>query len=261
MFLVLSKLLAVLADPVGLALVFFVSGAAFAFVPRKIRVSAALIVCGMLTILVFSSPFTAYFLMRGLETQYLPQREYGPADAVVLLGGFTTGPVLPRIHVETNISANRAFNAVRVYRQAGAQKLVLSGGVVDVISDDIVPEASHMFALLNEHFGIDSSDVIFENTSRNTRENAVNTKRILEEIGMGTNIILVTSANHMPRAVGIFRKAGFTAVTPAPTGYFKNDVISGKPLTWLPSSNALFESSTALREYCGIAVYKIMGWM
>jgi uncharacterized SAM-binding protein YcdF (DUF218 family) len=261
MLFVISKILAVLIDPVGLTLVFFAAGAAVAFFTRKTKISASLFICGFATIAAFSSPITAHFLMRGLEGQYVPARAYPPADAVVLLGGFTVGRVPPRIHVETNYSANRAFNAVRVYRQSGSPKMVLTGGVVGLISEDVQPEANTMFELLNEHFGIDSSDVVLERRSRNTRENAVYTKELLEDAGLGTDIILVTSAFHMPRSAAVFKKAGFSAVTPAPAGYFQNSAISRKPLTWMPSSTALFVSSIALREYVGIVSYRIMGWI
>jgi len=260
MLFLISKLMAVLVDPVGLTLAFFAAGAAAAFFSRKVKVSATLFILGFATIVFFSSPIVSHFLLRGLEGQYVPARAYPPADAVVLLGGFTIGPTPPRLYVETNHAADRAFNAVRVYRQSGTPKMVLTGGVIELITDSADPEARSMFLLLNEHFGIDSADVIFETESRNTRENAAYTKTALEEAGLGTNIILVTSAFHMPRSVAVFKKAGFT-VTPAPAGYFRNKNLSKKPMTWLPSSGALFESSIALREYVGLVSYKIMGWI
>jgi len=256
----ISKILAVFIDPVGIMLAFFAVGALAAFFPRWVKMSAALFICGFAALVAFSSPLTAHVLLRGLEGQYLPAPEYAPADAVVFLGGATVGQIPPRIYPEINIAGNRVFNAVRVYRQTKSPKMVLTGGLTELISDEIVPEANTMFELLNEHFGIDTSDVLIENKSRNTRDNAVNTKQVMEEAGMGLNIILVTSAFHMPRAVGVFTKAGFT-VTPSPTGYFKNSKFTDKPLNWLPCSKSLFESSIAIREYCGILSYKIMGWL
>jgi len=264
MLLIISKALSIFLDPAALALILLTVGIVLAFVLRRSRMPAvALVLGGFGVLLVFSSPVTSHFLLRGLEGQYAPSAEYGPASAVVLLGGFTTGKIPPRIHVETNYAANRVFNAVRVLRQqggAGAVPLVLTGGLLDWINDERVPEASSMFELVNEFFGLDSSDVIIESKAQNTRENALYTKRALEAAGIGGDIILVTNACHMPRSVAVFRKAGFT-VTPAPTGYFKNNFVSGKPLTWLPNADALFESSVALHEYGGLAVYKIMGWI
>ncbi|MDR0330304.1 MAG: YdcF family protein [Chitinispirillales bacterium] len=260
MFVMLSKILAVPLDPIGLTLLLLGSGVVFALIWRKPRMSAACFILGFASFLAFSSPITAYYLMRGLEGCYQPRENYGEASAVVLLGGFTTGRIPPRLHVEVNHAANRAFQAARVRRQGAASKIVLTGGLLDFMNDEKAPEASSMFELMHEHFGIDSADVILEGKSLNTRENAIYTKAALTEAGLGHDIILVTSAFHMPRAVAVFRKAGFS-VTPAPCGYFENKVFSRKPLTWLPNAAALFESSIALREYYGIAAYKMAGWI
>jgi uncharacterized SAM-binding protein YcdF (DUF218 family) len=138
--------------------------------------------------------------------------------------------------------------------------MVLTGGLVDIISDGVIPEADNMFEILNELFGIDTAEVIIENKSKNTRENALYTKKAMDEAGLESNIILVTSAYHMPRSVAIFEKAGFYVI-PAPTGFFANDFISAKPLRWLPSSGAMLDSSVALREYFGMIAYRIMGWI
>ncbi len=258
----LSKLLVTLLNPVGLTLIFWACGFLFRFVWRKARLSAVFFVGGFVALLVFSLPITAHFLMRGLEGRYEPRREYGPASAVVLLGGFTRGKISPRLYVETNMSAERAFGAMRVWRQGWAPKMVLTGGVVGVPTGvkGEISEAAGMFELLNEHFGVDSADVIFESMAQSTRDNAVYTREALTEAGFGLDIILVTSAYHIPRAVAVFEKAGFT-VTPAPSGYFSDKVFNGKQLRWLPDPTALFESSVALREYLGMAVYKAAGWI
>jgi uncharacterized SAM-binding protein YcdF (DUF218 family) len=261
MFMIISKSLSVIfLDPVSLTLLILAVGVLFAVVLRKPKVSAILLICGFSLLFVLSSPVVSHFLMRGLEGQYPPSLSYKPADAVVLLGGSVIGKIPPRIYVETNRDANRIFHAARVFRQSGSPALVLTGGIVEVISAEIVPEADNMSELLSELFGIDSADMLLERESQNTRENAVFTKRMMDSVGLGRDIILVTSAYHMPRSAAIFRKAGFT-VTPAPTGYFMHDFINAKPIALLPNAVALSESSIAIREYFGLLVYKIMGWI
>jgi uncharacterized SAM-binding protein YcdF (DUF218 family) len=259
---IISKVLSVLLDPAALSLILLTVGIVVAFMRKSGTFAIVLFLCGFGMLLVFSLPITAHYLMRGLEGQYRPAAEYGQASAVVLLGGFTTGKVPPRIHVETNYAANRVFNAVRVLRQQqqqqdGAVPLVITGGQLDRLR---ASEASSMFELINEFFGLDSADMIIESQSLSTWENALYVKRAMDAAGLGSDIILVTSACHMPRAAAAFRKAGFK-VAPAPTGYFSNDVITNMPLMWLPSAAALFEASVAFHEYAGIAVYKIMGWI
>jgi uncharacterized SAM-binding protein YcdF (DUF218 family) len=257
---ILSKLLVTFLNPVGLTLVFLFCGLMFTFVWRKARLSAAFVVAGFAVLLAFSLPITARFLMRGLEGRYEPRSEYNQASALVLLGGFTKGKVPPRLYVETNIDANRAFGAMRMWRQGLVSKIVLTGGILYWTTNEAVPEAKSMFELLNEHFGLDSTDVILESMAQNTRDNALYTREALTEAGLGLDIILVTNAYHMPRSVAVFEKAGFT-VTPAPVGYFSDTEINNNPLTWLPGTIPLFESSIALREYLGMAVYKALGWI
>jgi uncharacterized SAM-binding protein YcdF (DUF218 family) len=260
MSVILSKLLVTVLNPAGLALALFACGLAFTFVWRRARLSAALFACGFAVLLVFSLPVTGHILIRGLEGRYEPQREYGPASAAVLLGGFTVGKIPPRLYVETNINANRVFGAMRVWRQGQVSKMVLTGGLLEWTTNEFVPEAASMFELLHEHFGVDSADVILESRAQNTRDNARYTREALTEAGLGLDIILVTSAYHAPRAVAVFEKAGFK-VTPAPAGYLTDSELSRKPLVWLPDASSLYVSSIALREYMGLAVYKVLGWI
>jgi len=260
MHVMLSKLLVTLFNPVGLTLLFLALGILFTFVWRKARLSAVFFISGFAMLLVFSLPITAHFLMRGLEGRYESRLEYGPASAVVLLGGFTRGKVPPRLYVETNIDADRAFGAIRVWRQGLVSKIVLTGGMLEKTTDGLVSEADCMFGLLHELFGVDSADVILESMSQNTMDNARYTREALTAAGLGLDIILVTSAYHMPRSAAVFKKAGFS-VTPAPIGYFSDREFNRKPIMWLPDAASLFESSIVLREYLGMVVYKALGWI
>jgi len=261
MFVFLSKILSIPLDPVVLALVFFAAGFVCLYFLKKGKPARLLFVCGASVLLFFSLPVTSYVLLRGLEGRYPQVPIYEQASAVVFLGGATVGKVPPRIYVETNINANRFFHAVRVFKETYSSKLVLTGGNIGFTSNDTISEAYAMFELMNELFKIDTADMILEYESRNTRENAIYTKMALEQAGLGTDIILVTSAYHMRRSMGIFKKAGFERVIPAPTGYFENEKFTTKPFKWLPNVMCLLKSSIALHEYFGIVVYRIMGWI
>jgi len=261
MFVFLSKILAIPLDPVILALMLFAAGFVCLYLLKKGKPARVFFICGSSVFLIFSLPITNHVLLRGLEGRYPQVPIYEQASAVVLLGGGTVGKSLPRIYVETNINANRLIHAARVFRETYSSKLVLAGGTVDLISDDTIPEAYSMAELLNEVFRIDTADMILEYESRNTRENAVYTKMALELAGLGTDIILVTNAYHMPRSVAIFKKAGFERVIPAPTGYFEHEKSRLTLLNWLPNPMCLVKSSIALHEYYGLAVYWIMGWI
>jgi uncharacterized SAM-binding protein YcdF (DUF218 family) len=105
--------------------------------------------------------------------------------------------------------------------------------------------------------GVPPDAVWIENHSRSTHENALQTARLLEQHGL-QQVLLVTSALHLPRALATFRAAGINAL-PAPTDF---EVMPQPPhlLRWLPDAQALADSTRALKEYWGLWVYRWRGW-
>lgn len=263
MYTIISKLASTLIDPLGFALIVMTVATVLAFFLRRrkwVFVPPALFLFGFLTLAIFSLPITSHLLMRGLEKKYPPITSFEPASAVVILGGGTIGKNPPRTHVELNYSGNRVLHGARVFRESDSPKIVLTGGIVSAVSDATESDAVNMFELLTELFGIDTVDVILEPRSLNTRENAMFTMELFKRNGLDKDIILVTSAFHMPRAAAVFRKAGFD-VTCAPAGFFENEKFTRKVLMWQPSSKALSISTIAIREYIGMLAYKIAGWI
>jgi uncharacterized SAM-binding protein YcdF (DUF218 family) len=98
-----------------------------------------------------------------------------------------------------------------------------------------------------------------EGNSINTRENAIFSYQTLAPRGV-RRILLVTSAMHMPRAVGAFRKAGFQVIA-APAdfhaGWDQPDILS----RWFPNAGNLLYAGLALHEWVGIATYRLRGWI
>lgn len=116
--------------------------------------------------------------------------------------------------------------------------------------------------------GVPAEAVWIEPDSRNTYENGVLSKAILDEKGIN-KIVLVTSAYHMPRSVAIFEKLGFT-VLPAPTdyqtteldrSYFQAPDLLTFTLYLLPDSDNLWLTSRVLKEYLGVVIYWLRGWL
>jgi uncharacterized SAM-binding protein YcdF (DUF218 family) len=116
--------------------------------------------------------------------------------------------------------------------------------------------------------GVPEEVLWYETESRNTYENALFTRRILEEKGID-RIVLVTSAMHMPRAVGLFEKQGFEVI-PAPADY--NVTQSDWERLWQPnlttqlfnaspSVGNLSDTTLALKEYIGIWAYRLRSWL
>jgi uncharacterized SAM-binding protein YcdF (DUF218 family) len=256
-----SKLLPIFIYPLGLVcllmLAVFVGGS------RRRWQSVAL---GMALALLWlaSSRWVGMTLVHSLEWQYLPPQELAPAEAIVVLGGATEPRVFPRPDVHVLEAADRLFYAARLFHDGKAPTIVVSAGR-SPFWGSMRPESSAMAVVLQE-LGVPADAIIQEDQSRNTYENALETRKILEPRGI-RRILLVTSALHMPRAVGIFRHQGIE-VLPAPTDFittqedpygFRDGSFGAVLLAFLPEMEGLAYTTRGLKEYVGLAVYRLRG--
>jgi uncharacterized SAM-binding protein YcdF (DUF218 family) len=262
MFLFLSKLLPLFLYPVGLSCVLLVVAIATFWKRPQI---AAIAMATALGILLFSSnAWVAEALMRSLESQYRPATTYPKVAAIVILGGATRPPVAPRVWPEVLEGGDRILYAARLYREGYAPKLILTGGRIDWKEGTNASEAQDIATLL-EFMDIPASAMLLERTSLNTHENAVNVKAILAQEKLQGPILLVTSAFHMPRSMAIFKKEGMAAIA-APTDYLFGETtpisgISSFLLKLFPDAEAMHQTTIALKEYIGMAVYWLKGWI
>ena len=107
--------------------------------------------------------------------------------------------------------------------------------------------------------GMPESALLLDSDARNTYENATRTKRLIGP----ASILLVSSASHLPRAVGLFRQQGFR-VTPAPCDYASHnrqqDILNDRDLfDFLPNAGAVQQSTTAVSEMAGYVIYWLAG--
>ncbi len=197
-FLYLSKLLPLFVYPVGIATILIL----LSVLLRRWRiVSISMAVAAALVLLVFSNGGVAGRMASTLEWQYLPAAELPNADAIVLLGGATRAAVDPRRMTEMNEAGDRLIEAVRLYRDGKAPIIVASGGAIDWLGTS-TPEAEGMQQLL-EFMDVSPDAIVIDSSARNTYENALYVREIADERGYNS-ILLVTSAMHMPRSMGIF---------------------------------------------------------
>tara|TARA_B100000029_G_C17562332_1_gene953812 strand:- start:1275 stop:1757 length:483 start_codon:yes stop_codon:yes gene_type:complete len=158
--------------------------------------------------------------------------------------------------MESEVQGNRSIHALRLYRAGKAPLIIISGGNV-FSQDSLKPEAAYTAELLQD-WGIPPSVIIFEGNSRNTRENALETAKLLNNRGL-KRILLVTTAFHMPRAIGAFRAVGIDAV-PAPSS-ISAELQEPTILHWIPSLDGLGRVQRLMHEKIGIFVYRIRGWV
>jgi uncharacterized SAM-binding protein YcdF (DUF218 family) len=264
MFVFLSKLLPTFIYPTGL--VFLLLLAAI-LLRKRARLQLGLLLVAAVTLWLGGNRWVALGLTRALEQTYPPPIDIPAADAIVLLGGATSAPDYPRPMVDLNSAADRLFYAAQLYRDGKAPFILITGGQIDWYSPSASSPAEETAELL-VFMGVPRSALVLEPASRNTYENALFSRPLLEERGV-VHILLVTSASHMPRSVGLFAQQGFS-VTPAPTDFVVTDALwaslrqpdlAAQIVHMMPGPGNLSLTTTALKEYIGIIVYKARGWM
>jgi len=262
-FLFLSKLLPLFLYPLGLTSLFLLVGLIIAWK----RPALALVPMGMslLIILVASNAWVSSLLMQSLEWQQISSEELPEAEAIILLGGSTRVPTPPRNTVEITESGDRVLYAAHLYKEGKAPLIIATGGRITWLQN-APPEADSMKNLLIE-IGVPESAIIEETQALNTYENALYTKKILEQRGIKQSL-LVTSASHMPRSLRVFQKQGIDVI-PSPTDFLVTQLdweqLQMSPqatlLNLLPSAENLKQTTQALKEYLGLIVYWLKGWI
>jgi uncharacterized SAM-binding protein YcdF (DUF218 family) len=184
-----------------------------------------------------------------LEYAYPPPVEI-KADAVVLLsGGIQEGVPEPLGVPElTGASLDRALAAAGIYRRYKLPVLVTGGTVFSRVS-----EAGEIKKYLIS-LGVPQEEIFTEELARDSRENAVFSKKICDEKGY-KRVALVTSAYHMRRAVWSFKKAGFKDLVPCPAAYKTSKAPEYYYIDFLPCSGENLR--VAIHEYLGSVFYRL----
>ena len=252
---VFSKLVWIFGQPLSLA--FF--GALFTLIAGLLRwrsLSALGAVGSVIILFVTLYTTSGNYLLQGLEERF-PKPGGDPEDVkcmIVLGGAFENDVNTARHGIEFADGADRFIEALRLAQKYPQSRILVSGGdgsLSGAYEGDAA--ASKRFFPL---FGIGTERLIEEMQSRTTYENAVNTREFLAQQGL-SHCLLITSAFHMPRSVGLFRKLGIDIV-PWPTDYrTTGNVTLGLDFTQ-PSLNAE-NLGAAIREWYGLVGYYLAG--
>ena len=252
---VLSKLVWMAVQP--LSLVFFLGLVALLLILLRWRRAAiGLLSTALLVLFATLYTTTGSVLLQTLEARF-PRPAADPANLacmIVLGGAFETEVTTARGGIELNQSADRFVEALRLALLHPQAKILVSGGDGS-LSGAYEGDAAASLRFFSA-FGLARDRLITEMTSRNTDENAQNSREVLVDNGL-SDCLLITSAFHMPRAVGLFRKAGIETV-PWPTDYrTSGEATLGLDFTQ-PLSNSQL-TTTAVREWLGLLVYRLTG--
>jgi uncharacterized SAM-binding protein YcdF (DUF218 family) len=257
MGILLSKIVSTFVYPLGAAILLI--GIAFlASFHRLRRLVVFAITTALIGLWVSATPIAANVITGRLESDYPPAdfQRLPPVDVIVVLGGFVGQPVPPRLEPDLSDAVDRVITALRLYRIGKAPRILISGGNLPWQAL-AAPEAELAADFLME-LGVPRTAIFLETASRNTRENALNAKKIMDETGWKTGL-LVTSGAHMPRALAAFRTVGLD-LTPVSTDIRSRLLLVESPLDFLPDAGALAMTTAAVKEWIGLAVYRYRGW-
>lgn len=222
---------------------------AFIFLKRRLKFLALLFA---LLIYILSIGPTKDLLLIPLENSFtIPSlEEVKTGDAYVVLGGgvYDNAPDVDGKGTLSGDALARVLTAYKLYR-ISKKPVILSGGrIFDRVAEAEVAKRT----LLS--LGVSEKDIITESKSMDTYENAQFVKELSDKHKI-SRIILITSAYHMKRSHLLFSKH-FREIIPYPAGYLTSRV-GYDVLSFLPSAAALADLSLAMKEYMGIAFYRI----
>lgn len=253
MFYVLSKLLDVAVDPLWWGVVPMAAGVFFLARGARRRLGLALCGVGSGLLVLFSTPAVANRVWRSLEAGVeRTQRDDVTYDAVVLLGGAVSPAGSLRDEPAWNDNVERLLAVQALLSTGRARVAIVSGGSLGA---PLRTEAEYLFEEL-VRLGVPREQVRVEPRANNTRENATESLKLLTELG-AKRVLLVTSAFHVPRAVGCFRAVGVDADV-LPVDYRMRDLDADPHVA--PRAEYLAVSARALREWLGRLVYRVMGY-
>jgi len=254
MFFVLSKLVWFVLSPVNLAIVLALSAALLAFT-RFARAGRWLGLGALAALALMAFSPLPRIVVRPLEDRF-PQQDAakGPVDGIIILGG----PIgVARGDVVLTSAGARMTKAVELARLHPQARVVFTGGSANLVSPVTETEADGARLLL-EGLGLEPGRIILEDKSRNTRENAIFTRRLVDP-KPGERWLLVTSAWHMPRSMGVFRKAGF-AVEAFPVDYLSDGDAEDFIRPYARAPRGLSIADDGFKEWVGLLAYRLAGY-
>lgn len=180
-----------------------------------------------------------------------------PASKVcVILGGYS-GFDHARNRVGFTEACERLFYPLQNILNHRIDTVILTGGSASIVMKKYY-ESNHIAKYL-KGYGVNGNRIFIDAKSRNTYENAVETKKILDTLKITEPVLLVTSAFHMRRSMGCYDKAGVKYIA-YPVHYLGNATRDYNLEAWLiPSTGAMSTFQTLLREVVGMISYKITG--
>ena len=220
------------------------------------RAGALWVTALVLVYLALSIPTIAVGFVNALSPSYPPVRTIedarGATAIVVLSAGFETYRSRGDVYTASQREhALRIMEAARVYRVLDRPWVIVTGS----FANERFTESGYMAMDLRNH-GVDPDRIIEEHSAANTRDHALLVPAILKERGV-KQFVLVTSQQHIARALKAFHKVGWNPIPSTPEFY----VSRSRALPYLPRGAALDASSAMLYDELAMVYYWFRGWL
>ena len=257
MFFILSKIIDFLFSPLNWIISLFI----LALISKNEIRKKKFLKLSFFSLLFFTNPFISnlsLLLIPSTENQ-ISLNKNKKADVALVLGGMISYDE-SKNQVTFNSNVNRITKAVELYKNKKVKTIFISGGSGSVTYSE-KREAFLLKNYLIKYFNIPNKDILIENKSNNTYENAKFTSEILKnEKLINKKIILITSNTHYYRAQKCFEKQGIKTFILNEKRLKTREKWLPKNL-FLPQSDVLFNWDNLLHEWIGIVTYKCMGYV
>jgi uncharacterized SAM-binding protein YcdF (DUF218 family) len=255
-----KKLISAFLLPSTVSIALLLAGLLLLWLTRRARLGRVLASCGLGLLLLSSYIPVSDVFLAPLERSHpplFPRRALDQAIAqagkpikwiVVLGGGHVLDPAVPANDQIGDSALARLVEAIRLHRELPGSKILLSGGAGGRIKHaDVLGEVARILGLPPESY-------VLDRTAWDTEQEARNLAR---QIGTDP-FLLVSSALHMPRAMGLFRKAGVHPIA-APTHHFTIDEPGVALGELFPTPWAVGQMDVAVHEYLGMLWSRLRG--
>ena len=215
---------------------------------------------GIILLLFFSNPFISNQAMLAWEPDFKDFNAIENHEIGIVLTGVTNMSKTAYDRTFFNKGADRITHALKLYRMGKIKKILITGGQgLNPVNSQSEAETLERFLLMT---GVPPEDVMIEEQAKNTAQNAQFSKDFLDTKGVDTQqeFVLLTSAFHMFRAKACFDKAGLKTVT-FPTDYYSHETKYSIPGLLYPSPSAIDIWHKLVKEWIGIVVYKLVGYI
>ena len=250
MFFILTKLSYFFLVPFNWILFLFIIW----LITKNKRVKKRLLICMVVIAIIFSNDYLhneAELAWQVNKSGLIQGRQY---EAGILLGGMS-GYDKNRVGHFSG-AADRFIEANSLYHQGVIKKIIVSSGNANLLRDE-PGEADFLSAELVKA-GVSPKDILIQDKSRNTFENATFSKRIIDSLHLKGPCVLISSAFHLPRALRVFHKANLDVV-PYPCAFNATYRQYGwQDYVW-PSLGVLLDWDSLIKEWVGVAIYKVTG--